>query len=373
MDNIIPHIDLLAIVLLAISFPLFYYLWRWSKGFIEPYIGFSNVRELVGGTGWAPWSNFPKWLYWTALASFSLAFIDPHFFVAKKGGSQTIQTPTEGIAIYLVLDQSGSMAEQVAVETDEGLVMLSKIDLLKKVSEQFIEGDPKLGLGGRPDDMIGLVFFARAAKVMAPLTLDHRTLLKELSRFNVIGIPDHDGTSIGYAIFKTANLIAATRHYAQELIGKGKPAYIIKNSVIILITDGLQDPNPLDKGKRLRNMDVPEAAQYAKDQGVKLYIINVEPGMSSEEFAPYRNIMQRAAELTGGKFFMVGMTGSLASIYASIDKLEKSAIPEVPGLDKAKRPDLYHRVSVYPYLIAFGMLCLLTAIVLESFIIRRVP
>lgn len=378
MREVFFGIDYKAMFIVAVCIPLLYFLWKLHNHYIAPYIAFSSVQGLLHNKGRASWSEMPKALTWLALIAFSLAFIDPHFFIHRKdkeslfGGQD--EFPSEGIAIYLILDQSGSMEEKVAVQSlTEGFHLTSKIDLLKQVSKQFIIGDPALGLQGRPNDMIGLIFFARAARVMAPLTLDHEAVLQELTRFKSVGDKDQDGTSIGYAIYKTANMIVATRHYAQELISKGEPAYTIKNSVLILITDGLQDPNPLDKGKRLRNMDVTEAAEYAKENNIKLYIVNVEPKLATDEFMPYRNIMKRAAEHTGGKFFMVGAGSNLEQIYKEIDKLEKSALPDFSSMDKNLRPDLFIRVSMFPYLVVFGLICLLSVTVLDTLILRRVP
>lgn len=363
-------------LLVLSSAVLFFFLWRWRRSFLEPSFYFSDITIFSSRGLRTRAAALPMILIWMALIAFSLAFIDPRVFIDRQGtNAMADQMPIEGIAIYLVLDQSGSMKEKVVVELPSGqLETISKIDLLKKVSKQFIEGDKSLGLKGRSNDMLGLVYFARAAQVMAPLTLDHRTILEELNKFDAVKNRSEDGTSIGYAIYKTANMIASTKHFAQELIERGEPAYTIKSSVIILITDGLQDPNPLDKGKRLRNMDVPEAAEYAKEQGVRLYIVNVEPKLGTEEFAPYRHIMQRAAEATGGKFFMVDNASSLQKIYREIDQLERSALPEMDQLgQKDKRPDLYSRVSFYPYLVAIGLFCLFVSILLQATLLRRVP
>jgi Ca-activated chloride channel family protein len=351
---------------------LFYFLWKWKRHFISPHLYFSNVKAFEGSSRKARWAELPKGLLFLSLFSFGLAFLDPRLLIEKPvdPSDQSRKTPTEGIAIYLVLDQSGSMVETVFSERGS----IRKVDLLKEMTKKFVEGDPKTGLKGRPNDLIGLIAFARGAHVLSPLTLDHAAILSELSTFAPIGQMDQDGTSIGYAIFKTANMISATKHYAQELVEKGEPAYTIKNTVMILITDGMQDPNPLDKGKRLRNMDVPEAAAYTKEQGIRLYIVNVEPKLGMEEFAPYRHIMQRAAELTGGKFYLVDSNTNLEKIYHDIDTLEKSNLPESQqSLNKDQRPDLYRRVPFYPYLAGIGLFFLLAALALESTILRKVP
>lgn len=358
-----------------------YVLWRWTSTFVEPHLFFSDVNSFnPQQKSWrirfASWVNSLKWL---GLFAFLLAFADPHFFIEKKISEfdemPPYLPPTEGIAIYLLLDQSGSMAEVVPVYSSNGpRKRMTKIDLLRQVTKQFIDGDPALGLAGRPNDLIGLISFARGAEVMSPLTLDHKAILEQLSHFQAIGNRDQDGTAIGYAIYKAASLIAATRHYSQELVDKGEPSYTIKNSVIILITDGMQDPNPLDQGKRLRNIDIPDAAAYAKKQDIRLYIVNVEPKIATEEFAPNRRQMQRAAELTGGKLLIVNNTTNLEDIYQEIDRLEKSSLPiTLQKLDKKDRPDTYRRLSLYPFLIAFGLFSLFCGLMLESTLFRRVP
>lgn len=377
----------------AISWPAFaaiagflaavFFAWRWLGGFEEPFLAFSDMKSIIPSK--ASWrvslANLPRNLMWAGLVCFAIAFVDPHLMIKrppKPAGQNDNQNnpPVEGIAIYLLLDRSGSMGEEVPVYSPTGpRRKMTKIDLLKQVTKQFIEGDPALGLAGRPDDLIGLIYFARGASVQSPLTLDHEALLKQLAKFKVIGNRDQDGTAIGYAIFKAANLIAATKHYSQELISKGEPAYTIKNSIIILITDGLQDPNPLDYGKRLRMIDIPGAAEYAKEQGVRLYIINLEPDMILEKYAPNRHQMERSAELTGGKLFLMTNTTNLEQIYSEIDRLEKSRLPpeEQELINKEERPDLYRRLPFAPYFIAVGLICLFAAAVLESTVLRRVP
>lgn len=363
-------IDTLALIILVGAALLFWVVWRWKRGFVSPYLYFSSISPFPKEAGKVRWMSATGYLTWASLILFALAYLDPHI-LSKDPSSQAAfrQRPTEGAAIYLVLDQSGSMKEQVAIQTPQGVQMISKMELLKSVASKFVEGDSEIGLRGHDEDMLGLVFFARAARVVVPLTLDHRAILRELSTFRNVDNRDQDGTSIGYAIFKTASMIASLKHYTEELNLASSP-YTINNSVIILITDGLQDPNPLDQGKRLRNIDVPEAAAYAKEQHVHLYIVNVEPKLATEEFVPYRNIMRRAAESTGGKFYMIGAAGSenLEKIYADIDQLERGPLPA--SMDDAV---LYQRYALYPYLIGVGLACLLASILLDTLLFRRVP
>ena len=377
MSRVYFDLDIKALLIIIAVAVLFYFVRRRNGNLVAPYIFFSSVKSFPKLMGRARWVNISPALLYVSLFFFACAFVNPRFLVDREQLPQNIggKIPTEGIAIYLILDQSGSMTEEVSTASGKSI---KKIDLLREVTREFITGDPSQGLKGRPNDMIGLVVFARAAHVFAPLTLDHASVLQELSRFAPIPEKDQreqDGTSLGYAIFKTANMIAATKKYAQELIQKGEPAYTIKNSVMILITDGMQDPNPLDKGKRLRNMDVPEAAAYAKEQGIRLYIVNVEPKLATEKFTPSRHIMQRAAAMTGGKFFMVDNTANLEEIYKNIDQLEKSTLPQEvqSSLQKDLRPDLYRRISLYPYFVFAGLLALFASLLLDMTVLRRVP
>lgn len=382
MAGISFEMDGIAFLLAVFAAVCFAYLYRWSWRFLKPRLFFSDVQDLkVPNPGWRVYmSQWPEKASLVALGFFLLAFSDPRFYAVRPDTGQE-KIPTEGIAIYLLLDQSGSMEEHVTATLPGGQTkFITKIDLLKIVTKDFIAGDPKIGLEGRFNDLIGLIFFARTAQIIVPLTLDHREVLKKLETFQVVQSNEQEGTGIGYAIFKTANLIDATRHYTQDLPAGERPAYDIKNSIIMVVTDGLQEPSPLDAGNRLRTMGLEEAAEYAKEKGVKVYIVNVDPSITSDEFAPQRRLMQRITSLTGGKFYMIDNKTSLDQIYKDIDSLEKSRIPGQnnvsalkQNLSKDKQPNLYRRISLYPYSIGIAMLLLTFSWVFETLVLRKIP
>ncbi len=336
------------------------FLWSWRRSFPTPRLYFSHLEDMaVEKKGWREvYSTLPQAMAYAALIFFVIAFIDLHYYVPKafEAPLEEERIPTEGIAIYLVLDKSGSMAQKVG--------RMSKLDLMKHVTQEFVEG--------RPSDLIGLVSFARGAQILSPLTLDHKAVIEQLDTVDFVKEREQDGTAIGYALYKTASLIGATRHFAEKLIEKGEPAYEIKSSVVVLVTDGFQDPNPLDQGKRLRNIRLEEAAQYAKTNDVKLYVINVEPKLATQKFAAHRRLMQRIAEMTDGKFYIVDGGYGLEQIFNDIDRLEKSFLPAALP-PKAQLPHLYQRVSFYPYLVGLGMVCLLISVFLRTTLMREVP
>lgn len=365
-----------------------YILHRLKKRMPSPRIDISNLGFFCTPSqcGWKERLHFlPSFFKWFAFLALLLAFLDFRFYIPLSENSRLFpqeSLATEGIAIYLVLDQSGSMSEKITTRIPgEGLQSISKIDLVKYVTSLFIKGDSALGLAGRPNDLIGLVEFARTAQIAVPLTLDRKELLDKLAKFKSVKNPSEDGTAIGYAMLKTAYLIQATRNYARDLMGKGKPAYEIKNSVIILVTDGLQDPNPADKGSKWRQMDPREVALSLKEEGIRIYIVNVEPKFANEAYAANRRQLEQAAEMTGGKLYMINNGRSLDDIYASIDAIEKSKISIEENLAetlkhklaKEKLPGLYHTLFLAPYLIALAIGCLILGVFLESTLLRKVP
>lgn len=360
-------VDYLAVGLLLGAGLLLYFLKRYL--FVKmpsPSLAFSRLKDLHLPSWRSRLASYPFYLHLAALACFMLAFCDPHFlwpYTSKnqKQARPFHEEPTEGIAIYLALDQSGSMAESVKVDG----ASLSKIDVLKRVTKQFILD--------HPSDLLGLVSFARVPRVLVPLTLDQSTLLKQLEQLQIVKKPDEDGTAIGYAIFKTANLIAATRHFAKESSQGGNSPYTIKSAIIIVVTDGFQDPSRLDQGNRLRTIELDDAAAYAKSQDIRVYVINIDPILASSEYAPHRRQLQTITALTGGKFYLVSDNQGLADIYADINRLEKGTIsPEVTA--KAHHDQVPEiRFSLYPFLIGVALICLFIALFLDSFIFRRIP
>lgn len=354
--------------------------WFVTRNWHRPFLFYSRLGYFVSDT-----KSFrqriillPKYLNGLAIALFLLAYIDPHYYVQKRSDDKDIRDPmripTEGIAIYLVLDNSRSMIEELELSTPSGRrKKIAKIDVLKDVTERFVRGDSGKNLKGRPNDLIGVVTFARSAQVLAPLTLDHRNIIEHLRSLGVNHDENQLGTAIGYAIFKTANLIKATQHFGQDIIRDGEPAYEIKNSVILLVTDGFQETNPDDYQNPLRSIDLVDAANFAKEYGITLYIVNIDPNITSEKYSDHRKYFELLTEVTGGKFYHVDTSKNLQDIYAEIDKLEKSELPEHTKDIKENLPHIYTRVSFYRPLIFLGLVCIFTSGALMSTVLRRFP
>src|SRR5262249_12885199 len=85
--------------------------------------------------------------------------------------------PTEGMAIVVVVDGRGSMAERAFTWQGEPV---RRLDAVKKVLRLFVEGGEAGGerFEGRRNDLLGLVTFATVPESVCPLTLSHGVLLQ---------------------------------------------------------------------------------------------------------------------------------------------------------------------------------------------------
>jgi Ca-activated chloride channel homolog len=241
-------------------------------------------------------------------------------------GRSEYRIRTEGIAIQLALDRSGSM-DALDFHDEKG-DPINRLTAVKRAVRQFVEGDGSM-LGGRRDDAIGLVVFGGYAEQRCPLTLDHGALRSVLDQ---VEIPGRDLTQ---AEARAARELL--RDEAATAIGDGLVRAVAglrdskqKSRVVILLSDGANTAGAVDP---------PTAAALAKEQGVKVYTI----GMGSTGIAPFRvtddfgherlipqNVeldeaaLRAIAATTGGEYFNAKSTTALAEVYARIDQLEKT-------------------------------------------------
>ena len=295
-------------------------------------------------------------LFWFSLILLSFSLCDVFIWQFNQAGNEKLSIPRRGIAIYLLIDRSSSMVEPLQLNNGE---KIAKIQYVKELTQQFIKE--------RPNDLIGLIGFARRAEIVCPLTLDKEELISRLRGITPVEQDSDDGTAIGYAIFKTVNLILSTKHFAELLQEKKKPSYLIENQVIVLLTDGLQSPHPLDHGHPFRSIPPEEAIQYAEYNGIHLYYVGVDPVLAKDQFFHQLLSLQQAVEKTHGSFFLSSNEKPLDRIYQQIDTLEKSTLFSE---QKKEHSDKQPCTSI---LLFSGLICLLIAISLETVIVRRTP
>lgn len=248
-------------------------------------------------------------------------------------------TSTEGLAIQIVYDRSGSMSEPI--DGEEGGETKNQVAV--KALTDFVKGDGK-DLKGRLGDMIGLIAFARYADTISPLARVHQPLIDAALRLKPVENRSEDGTGIGDALA----LAAARLKRAEEEVARDKPAdrkkpdFQIKSKVIVLMTDGQNnagDISPYD------------AAKLAKEWGIRIYTIGVGAGEKVVTVdTPFgKRRMNRGSDVdermlrdisreTGGAYFAAGDPKSLEEAYASIDKLEKT---KIDSTEHSQRTELF--------------------------------
>lgn len=279
-------------------------------------------------------------------------------------GREEFRVQTEGIAIEMCLDRSGSMQ---ALDFPVDGERVSRLDAVKHVFRQFVAGEGEFD--GRPDDMIGLVAFGGFADAKCPPTLDHGTLLSILDTVKIPEpIVDSQGRVINERLLQEeqataiGDAIAVAVDRLKEVEAKSK--------VIVLLSDG----------ENTAGVNSPvDAAKAAKAFGISIYSI----GVGSNGMAPFPAVdvfgrqvlrpqqvrldeatLKELAEITGGYYFNAQDTQALAEVYAEIDRLEKTETEGQIYTDYRE----YFQVLLIP-----GVLCVLLEFLLRSTRFRSVP
>jgi Ca-activated chloride channel family protein len=223
---------------------------------------FSSVRSLGGAD-----NTLRARLRWLIPILRALALILLIIALARpRQGKEQTRLPTQGIAIQMVVDRSGSM---LAEDFEIGGRRANRLEAVQKVVRDFVLGEEDLP--GRPDDLIGMVAFARYADDKCPLTLDHHYLIDILDRLESADRSE-DGTSIGDAIGLGVERLRALD--AQQARRGGEK---VKSKIMILLTDGENN---------FGDLQPVQAAEVAATFGIKIYTI----GAGTQGMAPMPGI-----------------------------------------------------------------------------------
>jgi Ca-activated chloride channel family protein len=276
---------------------------------------------------------------------------------------------TEGIALMMIVDASGSMAER---DFEWQRLPISRLDAVKKVFRLFVaggasgettaDGTEAASFEGRPTDLIGLVTFGTRPETACPLTLSHSVLLRLLDKEEPRNIPGESETNLSDAI--TLSL------YRLQSAGP-------RRKVLVLLSDGEHNV-PLPGSTWTPR----QAAQIAGSLKVPIYTIdaggNPTPGRESGDReggteppispAVVREqavrTLQEVAHISGGRYFTARDTAGLLAACRAIDRLERTDIQSF----QYRR---YHEAYPWFALAAFVLLC--TALGLEMTVWRRLP
>jgi len=256
-----------------------------------------------------------------------------------RKGTILSEITTEGVAIEVVADRSGSMQ----AEMDYFGQNVNRFDAVKKVFSDFISGNKK-GLTGRSGDLIGLITFARFADTTCPLVLSHNVLLEFLKKTEIVRIRSEDGTAIGDAIALAAARLKRAEEELQQRrarliengeqkINKQESGFNIKSKIIILLTDGINNAgryNPV------------QAAELAKEWGIKIYSIGigsaqayttVQTPLGTYKMPTGQNLdealLKTVAEKTGGFYGRADDAETLVKIVKKINDMERTEVKSI--------------------------------------------
>lgn len=278
---------------------------------------------------------------WVCLGLLIIALARP------QKGTVLSEISTEGVAIEVVADRSGSMQAEMDYYGEK----LNRLEVVKEVLSDFISGDKK-ELRGRSGDLIGLVTFARYADTMCPLVHSHNVLLEFLKKTEIVRLRSEDGTAIGDAIaLAAARLRKAEEEIEQRraqlgLEGEGQSedskesGFKIKSKVIVLLTDGRNNTGEYDPL---------QAAELAKEWAIKIYTVGigsaqayttVQTMMGTFKMPTHQELDERLlkaiAERTGGFYGRADDAKALREIVEKIDSLEKTEVKSIQYADYAE-------------------------------------
>jgi Ca-activated chloride channel family protein len=268
-----------------------------------------GARSLRARLAWLPAALL-------ALATLLLAIA----LAGPRTGNAVTQVKREGIAIAMVVDRSSSMEARDFVRGDKST---SRLDVVKQIFRDFVGGSSDFG-EGRPDDLIGLVAFARYADSLCPLTLDHGNLLAMLDDLSVPTEQAEDGTAVGEGL-----ALAVERLRRHETASK----------IAILLTDGVNNAGDIDPL---------QAADLAAQHSIKVYAIGA--GRTGRAPFPVRmrdgrvqlrpvmveideKTLQEIALRSGGRYFHATDADGLREVVAEIARLERSEVSEIRYLE----------------------------------------
>ena len=324
-------------LLWLLTLPLLLLLWKGRRGRPAALRLPSTADALGSGARPRSWvGGFRLLPVLLALSLLILALARPRL------GRGSTDIETSGIDILLTVDVSGSME---AMDFTLNGQPSNRLEVVKDVVGKFVQQ--------RANDKIGLVAFAGRPYLVSPLTLDRAWLGQRITSLKMGQV--EDGTAIGSA------LVSAIAHLKDSQA---------KSRIIILLTDGVTN-------KGAANPET--SAEAAKALGIKIYTIGA--GTNGEAPMPVRDpfggiqyrrvkveidepMLQKVADLTGGKMFRATDTTSLEKIYEVINQLETTT-------RKLKKYEEYEELFLWFLLPGLGLL--LAGRMLDQTLWRRLP
>lgn len=322
-----------------------------------------NVDYRASEIGWT-WRTATRWivpsLRWLALLALTLALVAPFDWESSQ------LSATEGIAIELVMDRSGSMLRDDYQRNGD---RISRLQAVREAAIRFVVGEGSHDR--RRQDSIGLVSFAGRVDVECPLTLDHEQLVARMEQLQAANDYRQDGTAIGDGLGVAVAELQSLSESLRASAGGKNAGDDLLSRVAILLTDGQHNAGELTPER---------AAALARHYDIRVYTIGLRPAGVAGDVAEARldderKRLREIAESTGGRFFTVSDMQSLRQVYDSIDQLERGLLPE--RRVGAKRYWSIESFQIGPFavppLAMITLLALALATLLNSTVYAEVP
>ncbi len=229
--------------------------------------------------------------------------------------------------VFLVVDVSRSM---LATDFEP-----NRMEVTKEKIHEFVQL--------RPTDRIGIIMFSERAFTLLPLSTDLKLIERSIQDIQIGFLGS--GTNIGDA------LALAVGRLSQSLA---------ENKIVLLLTDGVSNVgviNPL------------QAAQMAKDKGVKVYTVAVggdddaqiplgRPvfGQQRYQMIPGGSVdeggLEEISKITGGKSYSAKNEQALKEVLSEVNSLEKT---EIDISRRALFKELYFKHLIVGIFLLFGV------------------
>ena len=207
---------------------------------------------------------------------------------------------SKGLDIVLLMDLSSSMQEEMGSGQRTTTTTLAagrtRMDAVKDAVKRFIRM--------RRDDRIGLVVFSDNPYVISPLTFDHEYLLNYVDFIDDKILQGEGQTAIGDGL-ALANYVLSRQATASS---RG-------HQVIVLLTDGESN----------RGREPVEVLAESREADIRVHVIGVDLEADVKE-KPGVQMLMRAVEDNGGKYFNADSERELTAASRTIDDIEKGLL-----------------------------------------------
>jgi Ca-activated chloride channel family protein len=344
------HLERPSYLLLALAIPPLLWLWARQRRSAVRHPVAGTVKGLPAGRAW-----------WARRGGLALRGLSLLALVLALAGPRwpDLQTrvATEGIAIMLAVDVSGSMGE---ADFEWNRKAITRLEAVKRVFRLFVVGGEaeadglSVNFEGRATDRIGLVTFGTRAEAPCSPTLSHSALVRLLD--------EEQPRQAGEGETNVSDALALALHRLEKTGARRK--------VLILLSDGEHNQVSPPSGWTPR-----QAAHVAAGLGIPIYAVDAGgavPVTATEdkdrEAAAIRaqgiQTLKEVAHISGGRYFTARDTAALLDTCRVIDQLERERI-------ESFHYRRYH--EAYPWCALTSFVLLVSALALDLTVWRRLP